>query len=215
MTLAQLGPATLNSLKDTLTEEGLKPPARWNTVEARTFVASIGFPEEFAASPVTRREAEEYISGPIELPPLHDFQEEVLAGIRHLISTGTKRRRAVVSLPTGGGKTRVTVEGAVLLVLRPESESRTVLWVAQTDELCEQAVQSFRQVWLNLGAQKTDLRISRLWGGNPNPATQDPDKPQVVVASIQTLNSRMTVASAIALIRPLLVPPSEPECHPS
>jgi len=211
LTLAQLGPATLNTLKETLTAEGLNPPSRWNTVEARIFVASIGFPEEFAASPVTRREAEEFISGPIELPRLHDFQDEVLDGIRHLISSSTKRRRAVVSLPTGGGKTRVTVEGAVLLILKPEGDSRTVLWVAQTDELCEQAVQSFRQVWLNLGAQKTDLRISRLWGGNPNPAIQDPDNPQVVVASIQTLNSRMGTNSLDWLQKPGLVVVDE--CH--
>lgn len=211
LTLAQLGPSTLNALKDTLAAEGLNPPSRWNTVEARSFVASIGFPEEFAASPVTRREAEEFISGPIELPPLHDFQEDVLQGIRNLVASSTKRRRAVVSLPTGGGKTLVTVEGAVLLVLKPEGDSRTVLWVAQTDELCEQAVQSFRQVWLNLGAQKTDLRIFRLWGGNPNPATQDLDKPLVVVASIQTLNSRMGTNGLAWLQKPGLVVVDE--CH--
>src|SRR5208283_5387793 len=97
------------------------------------------------------------------------------------------RRRAVVSLPTGGGKTLVTVEAAVLLVLKPAKLYRSVIWVAQTDELCEQAVQAFRQVWLNLGAQRTELRIVRLWGRNPNPAIQEPDKPVVVVASIQTL----------------------------
>lgn len=211
LTLAQLGPATLTTLKDTLKAEGLNPPSRWNTVEARSFVASIGFPEEFAASPETRREPEEYISGPIELPSLHDFQNEVLTGIRNLISSGTKRRRAVVSLPTGGGKTRVTVEGAVLLVLKPEGDSRTVLWVAQTDELCEQAVQSFRQVWLNLGAEKTDLRIFRLWGGNPNPAPQVLDKPLVFVATIQTLNSRMGTNGLAWLQQPGLVVLDE--CH--
>jgi superfamily II DNA or RNA helicase len=211
LTLAQLGPATLTTLKETLAAEGLKPPSRWNTVEARSFVASIGFPEEFAASPDTRRDPEEYISGPIELPPLHDFQEDVLGGIRNLVTSSTKRRRAVVSLPTGGGKTRVTVEAAVLLVLKSEGDSRSVLWVAQTDELCEQAVQAFRQVWLNLGAQKTDLRIVRLWGGNPNPAIQEPDKPLVVIASIQTLNSRMGTEGLAWLQKPGLVVVDE--CH--
>ncbi len=211
LTLAQLGPATLSTLKDTLVEEGLKPPSRWNTAEARAFVASIGFPDEFAASPESRREAEEFISGPIELPPLHDFQDEVLEGIRALVASGTTRRRAVVSLPTGGGKTRVTVEASVLLVLKPEGDRRSVVWVAQTDELCEQAVQSFRQVWLNLGAQKTDLRIIRLWGGNPNPAIQEQDKPVVVVANIQTLNSRMGTEGLAWLQEPGLVVVDE--CH--
>jgi hypothetical protein len=152
LVLAQLGPATLSSPKETLKKEGLRPPSRWNTAEARVFVASIGFPDEFATSPKSRREPEEFISGPLELPPLHDFQEEVLDDIRELITSGTTRRRAVVSLPTGGGKTLVTVEAAVLYVLKPEGGQRSVIWVAQTDELCEQAVQAFRQVWLNLGA---------------------------------------------------------------
>lgn len=191
LTLAQLGPATLSALKDTLAAQGLKPPSRWNTAEARAFVASIGFPEEFAASPESRREAEETISGPISLPPLHDFQDEVMEGIRTLLGSCTTRRRAVVCLPTGGGKTLVTVQAAVLLVLAPVTNRRSVIWVAQTDELCEQAVQAFRQVWLNLGAQRTDLRLVRLWGGNPNPAMQELDKPLVIIASIQTLNSRM------------------------
>src|SRR5678815_4070662 len=109
LTLAQLGPATLSTLRDALDAEGLRPPARWNTPEVRAFVASIGFPEEFAAAPTTRRDPEEYISGPIELPPLHDFQEEVFEGIRQLVLGGTSRRGAVVSLPTGCGKTRVIV----------------------------------------------------------------------------------------------------------
>ncbi len=189
----------------------MKPPSRWNTAEARAFVASIGFPEEFVTSPEGRRESEEFISGPIELPPLHDFQREVFEGIRALVTSGTTRRRAVVSLPTGGGKTRVTVEAAVLLVLKPKGDSRSVIWVAQTDELCEQAVQAFRQVWLNLGAQRTDLRIVRLWGGNPNPAIQEPDKPVVVVTSIQTLNSRMGTDGLAWLRKPGLVVVDE--CH--
>lgn len=211
LTLAQLGPATLAVLKDTLAAEGLKPPSRWNTAEARAFVVSIGFPEGFATSPESRREAEEFVSGPMELPRLHDFQIEVLDEIRALVGGGTTRRRAVVSLPTGGGKTRVTVEAAVLLVLKPEGKRRSVVWVAQTDELCEQAVQAFRQVWLNLGAQKTDLRIVRLWGGNPSPAVQEPDKPLVVVASIQTLNARMGSAALEWLQSPGLVVVDE--CH--
>lgn len=211
LVLAQLGPATLSALKETLEQEGLKPPSRWNTAEARAFVASIGFPDEFAASPKSRREPEEFISGPIELPPLHDFQEEVLDGIRTLITNGTTRRRAVVSLPTGGGKTLVTVEAAVLYALKPRGAQRSVIWVAQTDELCEQAVQAFRQVWLNLGAKGTDLRIVRLWGGNPNPAIQGLDKPVVMVASIQTLNSRMDADGLAGLRNPGLVVVDE--CH--
>ena len=211
LVIAQLGPASLVALRDVLAAEGLGPPVRWSGTEARSFVTSLGFPDNYAIAPESRRDAEELISGPIELPPLHDFQKEVLEGIRGLMASGTTRRRAVVSLPTGGGKTRVTVEAAVRLVLGPEGRSRSVLWIAQTDELCEQAVQAFRQVWLNVGAGRTELRIVRLWGGNPNPAQQDQDKPVVVVASIQTLNSRFGTDSLAWIRRPNLVVVDE--CH--
>lgn len=211
LVLAQLGPAALTALRDTLQAEGLQPPARWNTTAALAFAASIGFPPEFASSAETRREPEELISGPIELPPLHDFQQEVFDGLSSLLASGTKRRRAVISLPTGGGKTRVTVEAAVRLVLAPAGATRSVLWIAQTDELCEQAVQAFRQVWVNLGARRTNLRIARLWGGNPNPTGRDADKPVVVVASIQTLNNRLDAAELDWLRRPGLVVVDE--CH--
>lgn len=211
LTLAQLGPAVLTILKDALEDEGLQPPGRWNTAAAFAFVASIGFPHEFASSAQAPREPEELVSGPIELPPLHDFQQEVFEGLRALLASGTQRRRAVISLPTGGGKTRVTVEAAVRLVLAPEGATRSVLWIAQTDELCEQAVQAFRQVWVNLGARRTNLRIARLWGGNRNPTQLTPERPDVVVASIQTLNNRVGVADLDWLRKPGLVVVDE--CH--
>lgn len=211
LALAMLGPAILQKLKAALCEEGLQPPDRWGTDEARAFVDALGFPEAFAASTESRREAEETISGPIDLPPLHDFQEEVVEGLRQLIQRGTGRRRAVVSLPTGGGKTRVTVQAAVDLVLKPEGGNRTVLWVAQSDELCEQAVQSFRQVWINRGAQRTGLRIARLWGGNRTPAQDTNGKPMVVIANIQTLGSRIGKEELDWLSNPGLVVIDE--CH--
>ncbi len=211
LVLAQLGPVALTALQDTLQAEGLKPPTRWNTSSALAFTTAIGFPLEFASAAETRREPEELINGPIELPPLHDFQKEVFDSLSSLLASGTRRRRAVISLPTGGGKTRVMVEAAVQLVLSPEGASRSVLWLAQTDELCEQAVQAFRQVWVNLGAPRTNLRIIRLWGGNPNPAQFRQGMPVVVVASIQTLNNRVGTVSLDWVRKPGLVVVDE--CH--
>jgi superfamily II DNA or RNA helicase len=95
----------------------------------------------------------------------------------------------VLSLPTGSGKTRVAVETSIDCALHIGS---SILWIAQTDELCEQAVQSFRQVWANRGQPWTELRIVRLWGGNPNPGTTQAGPPTVVVASIQTVASRIS-----------------------
>lgn len=189
LALAVHGPTLLSRLRDALELRGLAPPKRWGGEQARVFVQELGFPIEFAASVGGRRDAELSVSGPIHLPPLHDYQEDILNSIGALLDTGTGRRRAVVSLPTGGGKTRVAAEAVVRLVLKGEGR-RTALWIAQTDELCEQAVQCFRQLWVNVGEPGEDLRIVRLWGGQRNPSPPEGDEPTVVIASIQTLNSR-------------------------
>jgi len=189
LALAVHGPTLLSRLREALELQGLAPPKRWGGEQARTFVLDLGFPIEFASSVGGRRDAELSVSGPIHLPPLHDYQEEILTSVGVLLTTGAGRRRAVVSLPTGGGKTRVAAEAVVRLVLRGDGR-RSALWIAQTDELCEQAVQCFRQLWVNVGEPGEDLRIVRLWGGQRNPSPPEGDEATVVIASIQTLNSR-------------------------
>lgn len=189
LSLAVHGPAILSRLRETLAAQGLDPPKRWGGEEARTFVVDLGFPLEFASTASGRRDAELAVNGPIKLPRLHDYQQEILRDIERLLASGIARRRAVVSLPTGGGKTRVAAEAVVRFVLRADRR-RSVLWIAQTDELCEQAVQCFRQLWVNVGALGEDLRIVRLWGGQRNPPPSENDEAVVVVASIQTLTSR-------------------------
>jgi hypothetical protein len=189
LALAVHGPTVLAALQVQLENEGLQPPLRWGTQESFEFVAALGFPPEFGGSRTGRRPAELWASGPMPLGKLHDYQDRLIGQLGQLVSDHkTKPARAVLSLPTGSGKTRVAVETAVNCALR---NGASVLWIAQTDELCEQAVQSFRQVWASRGKPWTDLRIFRLWGGNPNPVASDNDVPTVIVASIQTSVSRI------------------------
>jgi superfamily II DNA or RNA helicase len=185
------GPATLSHLSGALKDNGLGPPARWGTQEARDFVAELGFPLEFSVSPSQKRPAELSVSGPMPLGELHMYQVEIIHELAPIIASRGAKARAKVSLPTGAGKTRVAVEAAVQYVLATEVGNKYVLWVAQTDELCEQAVQSFRQVWSNCGKEWTELRIIRLWGRNPDPTPSTDDAPTTVVATIQTLTARL------------------------
>ncbi|WP_245441458.1 DEAD/DEAH box helicase [Rhizobium vallis] len=210
LALAVHGPTILTKLISVLEAEGLQPPGRWGGEAARQFVVELGFPIEFATSASVRRDAELLVSGPIVLPELHDYQKGILDQLEDLLSSGAGRRRAVVSLPTGGGKTRVAAEAVVRLVLNGQ-EARSALWIAQTDELCEQAVQCFRQLWSNLGAEGEELRIVRLWGGQTNPTPPEAGEAIVVVASIQTLNARMEHEGLDWLSRPGIVVIDE--CH--
>jgi DNA repair protein RadD len=63
-------------------------------------------------------------------------------------------------MPTGSGKTR-TVMSLVSDLLR-NTEPRLVIWVAYSEELCEQAATEFIQTWKVLGDRPIKLR--RFWG---------------------------------------------------
>ena len=95
----------------------------------------------------------------------------------------------MISLPTGAGKTRVTVQ-AIVHAIRDGIYTGGVLWVADRDELCEQAVEAWRQVWSSKGTAAMPLRISRMWAQQPPPMATS--ESHVVVATIQTLHARLS-----------------------
>ena len=73
--------------------------------------------------------------------------------------------------------------------MRDDGYNGGVLWVADRDELCEQAVESWRQVWSSIGVEAAPLRISRMWARQPQPLPTS-DR-HVVVATVQTLNAKI------------------------
>ena len=169
----------------------LDPPKNWaGSSRATNFVRALGFPIEWAGERGRRRDPFIEVDGPFTLPELHDYQNRVVGNIRELFRygqvTGTERR-GMVSMPTGSGKTRVAVQ-AIVEALREGEIKGGVLWVADRDELCEQAVEAWNQVWASKGARRQQLRISRLWQGQPDPLPTG--EFHVVVASVQTLTAR-------------------------
>lgn len=91
-------------------------------------------------------------------------------------------------MPTGSGKTRVAVEG-IITAIREDKFLPNILWIADRDELCEQAVQAWREAWRSFGPKKGKLRISRLWGNISEAVAAD--GAHVVVATIQTISARI------------------------
>ena len=92
------------------------PPRQWaGRPRAVEFVRSLGFGEEWAGEPNTRREPFVEVDGPHSLPELHDYQRSVVGNVRNLIRSGGAlgERRGMISMPTGSGKTRVAVQAIV------------------------------------------------------------------------------------------------------
>ncbi len=170
----------------------LDPPKQWaGSPRAVAFVRSLGFSEEWAGERNSRRDPYVDVDGPFTLPELHDYQRNVVGNVRRLIQSNGEfsERRGMVSMPTGSGKTRVAVQSIVESV-RDDGFKGGILWVADRDELCEQAVEAWRQVWSSEGAEGVRLRISRMWAGQRQPSlTGDIN---VIVATIQTLAAKMS-----------------------
>ncbi|MFF7262186.1 DEAD/DEAH box helicase [Streptomyces sp. NPDC008159] len=165
-----------------IAERTWKPGKSW----PRHFARVLDIPPAFAGLPGSTREPDTLEVAPfVPLRDLEDFQQDLKEQVIEVLSGAPGANRGVLTLPTGAGKTRTAVESLIEWRLS-QPRRQTVLWIAQSEELCEQAVQAFREVWTDLGHRNDQVRhtmeIARLWG-----SASVPSDPDIVVASIQKL----------------------------
>jgi DNA repair protein RadD len=147
-------------------------PDKWHPGKsaALQFVQALGLPQALSGLPSDEpAPSHEFLEGRFTLTPLEDFQDEVRQ--RFLFGIHDRGYRSIVTLPTGAGKTRVAVQGIrdwLYGLYEPETKDisgATVLWLAHTEELCEQACACFRQVWHGSDSV-APLLLLRYWGGH-------------------------------------------------
>ena len=92
--------------------------------------------------------------------PLYPYQRQVLADIVRALSL--PERRAIAHLPTGAGKTRIAAHTACHLLNEKDTDDSLIIWLAATEELCEQAADQLSDAWTYLG--RRDACIHRHWG---------------------------------------------------
>jgi len=88
-------------------------------------------------------------------PSLFDYQLELA---QKLLSVYESRGQALISLPTGAGKTRTAVYG-VLEILKKNPSAR-IVWLAPTIELLDQAHDTLVSLWKDFG-DVAELHVSR------------------------------------------------------
>jgi superfamily II DNA or RNA helicase len=167
------------------------------------FVTDVGAPEVLAGEVCQdNRESFEIIEGRIELKPLEDYQFEVKKSVlEQILDENELIRKSLVSLPTGAGKTRTACEIIhewVTSVFSREGnhgQCNLILWTAQTDELCEQAFQSFKELW-TAKPHSSKIKIVRFWGGfwrdsvEPiSAAIELEEHPVILISTVQTMDS--------------------------
>ena len=156
---------------------------------ARDFVAALGFPPIFAGVVQPTKVPTIQDVPPLEIPPkLAEFQEGLKAKMRKVLEKNGVQTRCVVTLPTGGGKPHVAVEAFIDWMQPRFAEGKYLIWIAQSEELCEQAIACIEQMW---GSREFvgSLRIYRFFGGRDVP--EDELHGGAVVASIQQLHNRV------------------------
>ena len=97
------------------------------------------------------------------------------------------REKVLLHMPTGSGKTRtaMSVSCDFLRNSIEHREDKVIIWLCDTEELCDQAASEFLNAWSNLGVGETNLY--RLYG------SQQIDLAEIttgfVVCGLQKLNS--------------------------
>ena len=120
--------------------------------------------------------------------PLFDYQNSIRKQLIAFLQ-GQNNKRIIAHMPTGSGKTRTTMELVSDFIRNYNSEGPIlVVWMAHSDELCEQAAQTFQTTWDKLGSENAG--IYRLWGGRQSEEI-DFTKPAFLITSFQSCYAAM------------------------
>lgn len=152
----------------------------------RAFVEVFGYEDSLVPRGSSETPAQEIcrtVGSP--LATLKDYQSGVF--FKGIELSSVPWSRFVIKMPTGAGKTRTAME--ILSHFLRDSDERDrgqIVWLAERDELCEQAITSMKRVWPHIGG--VDLNIYRLWGSRYHDTFESP---AFIVATYQTLNSML------------------------
>ena len=117
---------------------------------ANDFVKEAGFPMILAGIATKRENTKpsiEIIEPRRKVPELVDYQIKIKEKLLSILRLQEDKTRCMISLPTGGGKTRVAVEGFLDWMQQRFEEEKYMVWIAQSEELCEQCISCIEQMW--------------------------------------------------------------------
>ncbi len=184
----------------------LDGPHRWRPGKgaARRFALDAGFPRELAG----RRDhgtgsGYDDLDARREAPALAPFQAELRDRLLEVLSTGGAR--AVVSLPTAAGKTRLAMDTVRDWLTRrwcdhAAGNHDVVLWLVSSEEACEPAYACLRDHWQR-SREVCPLRLSRFWGKHAKslPAASEAagteGRPILLVTTAEQLTERFAKRS--------------------
>jgi len=92
---------------------------------------------------------------------LYDYQNRAVEESIEILSRETKNN-LLIHMPTGSGKTRTAMH--LISRILNQRPNKVVVWLAHSEELCEQAAEEFEKAWENLGNRS--ISIGRFYDKN-------------------------------------------------
>jgi DNA repair protein RadD len=132
----------------------------YSEAKSQVFVRWLGLPDTYIKSKVLdeRTEVEtvtvQHGESGLLRSYLHGYQKDVKDQV--LASLVVPGYRMMMQMPTGAGKTYTALETAVDILRRP-FQKQFVVWIVNSNELAEQALQSFRDIWQKKGDREIDI----------------------------------------------------------
>ena len=145
------------------------------------------------------------------LPRLYDFQTESLIKIHNMFNDVEdfpgQQKRLLVNLPTGAGKTRMTVQ-AIIEWLNLYSQGKCehaheqqknpngiIFWFASTNELCTQASDSFQQIFSHIG-MANQINLTNWFGKSRKPLRLiRNENPGIHIVVTNTIHTKLLFAN--------------------
>lgn len=159
---------------------------QWNSKTFEYLHSNFGLNERFKFNP-TSKDARKFDGITIIEQPervfknLKEYQYSIYFEVYNYISN-TPYSRCIVQMPTGSGKTRTAIEVASEVL---NNSKRNVLWLANTQELCDQAYETFLDIW-HFNRRSNCQAINHLYAENISHLS---DFNEFHVSTLQSLNN--------------------------
>ena len=151
----------------------------------------------FTPVPIEDDNAKELIHK--EYLSLHDYQKNIKDNIVRNLLFGNPNAKMLVHMPTGSGKTKTAIEAILDFIrvsLRLAEDGGTIVWFAHSKELCEQAYQTFKAVWMYKGDYP--INAYKYFGDTSSSELTKcmEDKASIVFCGFQKFNSILSSKSS-------------------
>lgn len=161
---------------------------KWNEITAPFFIDEFNLNHKFYPQGSNEKELDKgfiSFSEPIiKFKKLKDYQSEVFFKTYSYLKE-VPYARCIIQMPTGSGKTRTAMEIVSETINNTKGD---VLWLANTQELCDQAYYSFIEVWTFLKQIKAQAINHQKY--KPGKDCIDNKTPSFHVMTLQSLNTK-------------------------